>query len=1043
MLLLGIYGGFNMISEEFLYNFINAMSIEERIEVFRKYDLNMNIEEDYYTKWINRKSIVYKKDLYKKFINPVSKTEFNFAIKNLSDKEKKLLAENLSSQNWYTDFEEIINYSLKNNLFEKSKEYDFKYSYRCFLYWAKYKISSFIQTINNYNVSSNVIEQFLDALSFNIESMINKSIIVELHTYKSNNFAVGESPEERFKMFIKNTFCNTESILKFYSKYSVLARLITIKTNYFINHVIDSLKRLNENFLEVKRLIKLNSNEELVNVECAIGDSHNKGKSVIQFIFANNKKLIYKPRNLKIIEKYNDFITWINGNSNLLSIKCNKGIYKEEFAFEKFVEYKECKTEKDVHFYYQKFGQLIAIMYILRGSDFHYENIIANGNNPMIIDIETIFHQPTCINIKETADSKAKKQLMSSVLGSSLIPFIHVNSKTKDLDFSGLSGDEQTLPYEVLVLKNNNTDEIKYEYSKISLKKCNNIPKINGEKVNFRDFIDDIFLGFKNMNEFFINKRKFIISNKFLEHLFNNQITRQVLKNTQSYADLLNFSYHPTCTTDFRNREKLLENLWGYDYTNKENIKYEYFDMLFDDIPIFFTQTNSRDLISSNGDIIENYFEKTALETSIELLANLSNEEIEKQISYMIVNFGKYKNYCKDRFIENNKLHQNIKYDYLLNEINLINEANNIGEYILNQSIICEYDNTITWYDIVHLEKNNQIMTMNESLYDGLSGQIVLFYYLFKITKNEKYKFLIEKMVKSAYQRAKYSEDISAFYGQGALLYPLLILYKNEKHEKYKFLIDEIWKYIKENVSIDNNYDWLTGIAGLIKMAVNTYEILDSNEYIELAKLLGYQLLDILRNKDINNILGGMSHGASGIFYSMNLLFNYTNINEFKVCADKFLSHDRSFFDRTLNGWIDNRNNFQCISKKWCHGSTGIGISRIHFNKNNEFTKEIAIAIENNKDFLHNEDCLCHGNCGDIDFLIESYRHDKNFNTEKIIKNKLNTIMVFKNITNRYKTEEIPGFKKLGLFTGISGIAYLLLRAKFYDEIPSILTLDI
>ena len=77
MLLLGIYGGFNMISEEFLYNFINAMSIEERIEVFRKYDLNMNIEEDYYTKWINRKSIVYKKDLYKKFINPVSKTEFN------------------------------------------------------------------------------------------------------------------------------------------------------------------------------------------------------------------------------------------------------------------------------------------------------------------------------------------------------------------------------------------------------------------------------------------------------------------------------------------------------------------------------------------------------------------------------------------------------------------------------------------------------------------------------------------------------------------------------------------------------------------------------------------------------------------------------------------------------------------------------------------------------------------------------------------------------------------------------------------------------
>ena len=42
--------------------------------------------------------------------------------------------------------------------------------------------------------------------------------------------------------------------------------------------------------------------------------------------------------------------------------------------------------------FYHRQGALLALLYVLDGTDMHYENLIAVGEQPVLVDVETLFH---------------------------------------------------------------------------------------------------------------------------------------------------------------------------------------------------------------------------------------------------------------------------------------------------------------------------------------------------------------------------------------------------------------------------------------------------------------------------------------------------------------------------------------------------------------------------------------------------------------------------------------------------------------------------
>lgn len=84
--------------------------------------------------------------------------------------------------------------------------------------------------------------------------------------------------------------------------------------------------------------------------------------------------------------------------------------------------------------FYFSMGVLVCVAHVLRISDVHYENIIAEHGFPVLVDVETI--GGTCIAANKNA---ASGSIEGSVLATGIIPMETLDANGITSDFSGLS----------------------------------------------------------------------------------------------------------------------------------------------------------------------------------------------------------------------------------------------------------------------------------------------------------------------------------------------------------------------------------------------------------------------------------------------------------------------------------------------------------------------------------------------------------------------------------------------------------------------------
>lgn len=60
------------------------------------------------------------------------------------------------------------------------------------------------------------------------------------------------------------------------------------------------------------------------------------------------------------------------------------------YGYTEYVEARSCADAGEVRTYYVRAGALLAMLHVLRACDVHYENLIANGPFPTVIDGEAL-----------------------------------------------------------------------------------------------------------------------------------------------------------------------------------------------------------------------------------------------------------------------------------------------------------------------------------------------------------------------------------------------------------------------------------------------------------------------------------------------------------------------------------------------------------------------------------------------------------------------------------------------------------------------------
>lgn len=1025
-------------------NPLKYLNIRERNKYFFSNTLDSS-HEQYYTKWLQRTLLSELPENVEAKLTELNITKATFT--RLLNPEITLTNESIEDiqhSDWYQVYKEGLKIIHHNKKEDNLENIDITLAFQPFARWAWVKLQELVKPFRNIINIQTFTVSCLNSLVNNLTKESLRSIVLELHIEKLRETLKGDTSEERFNDFIKKKFLNEKEIQNFYDEYVVLTRILSLKTLYFVQNIKEFLERYTEDKIELTRFFKLDEKEILESIISDLGDTHKKGHTVMLLKFSSGREIFYKPKSLVTTICFQRLLDWVNEKHSTNKLKYHKCLDKNDYGWEEKIVPKDCQYEYEVEQYYENFGALVCIIHFLKGCDIHLENIIASKDMPYVIDLETILHQYVPFSIDKNAEFKAKDIIAESVLGTALLPMMMFkNSKQKGIDMSALNGREQKVPFKVLQLKSVNTDEMNFVYDYGKSISGNNIPQLFKKTIEISKYTKFIHSGFEQIYNLFLENKEELLSKNSPLKQFKNINVRIIARNTQTYANFLQESTHPDYTRDFLEREILFDRLWFYPFKEKKIIQSEIEDLLEGDIPFFSSNTSSTSLIDSRGRIIHNVFETSSYDAMIKLIHEISGKTKAEQLELLDLSVAKLSEKATSKYTNQQRtiLIKQKEVDY--QELLIISKK--IAEDLKKRAIFSDDYSTVTWISKQTLEDgSDSISPISSNFYNGILGIALFYLHIGELTNNSEYRRITKACINTATQSLSFNsfDEISAYYGMGSLIAPLYQYQKLTGDSTFKPFFKKYMELIEEHFTNDKNYDFLSGTSGLINVFVSIYEETKDKKFLELANRMGeYIIKNTYINQDVAILksnytqpLGGFSHGSSGFAYTFARMAQYDS--KYANITNKFLNFDRSLWDESIGGWIDVRKQTLQDSMQWCHGSTGIGLSRIllkSYINDPLLDVEIHKALDN---ILHiyqkSDNGLCHGNMGDTElFLMYSLMTGENKYKSyglKIAKNVLNSL---KFNTNKYSQD-------ISLFNGLAGIGYQSLRLYSPTKIPSV-----
>jgi lantibiotic modifying enzyme len=265
--------------------------------------------------------------------------------------------------------------------------------------------------------------------------------------------------------------------------------------------------------------------------------------------------------------------------------------------------------------------------------------------------------------------------------------------------------------------------------------------------------------------------------------------------------------------------------------------------------------------------------------------------------------------------------------------------------------------------------------------------------------------------------------------------------------------------FTDELIDADQTLDVIAGSAGGILSLLALYRKNQSKEVLAKAIRCGEHLLKTPRKGEDGrrswvglglgeSMLNGISHGAAGYELALSSLSIITGRQDFMEAAKECYAYEASNYDKEEHNWPDLREDDDGKPMKawvcqWCHGAPGIGLSRIGGVKFGADLNLVAEDINNatvcvKKNWPNRVDTLCCGTLGSIEFLNEAGQLLGNQNITSLANQRLVEIFSARQEKGSYSWPTGGTEFNLGLFRGISGVGYTLLR-RLNSDLPNVL----
>jgi type 2 lantibiotic biosynthesis protein LanM len=475
----------------------------------------------------------------------------------------------------------------------------------------------------------------LTGLPVRLIEMLNRTMVLELHLARQQGNLAGETPEARFRSFIQQ-LKQPDIAWNTLKKYPVLSRQIIQTLDQWVDNSLLFLQRLCADWpLICTELSPGRAPGQLVRLESGMGDYHRNGQSVCIATFSSGFQVVYKPRSLALEAHLQTWLCWLNEHGVKPSFRIFKVCDRNHYGWAEYIPATPCTTEAEVHRFYQRQGGYLALLYALKGADFHAGNLIAAGEHPMLIDAETLF-QPTLEASAMPASALTEQMNSESILSIGLLPQ-HQTDKTisslvENSGLIGCAGQKSTRP--MPQWRDQGTDTMRLIREYVTLDGDQNRPTLAGQSVKVEDYIEAIESGFTHVYQRLLNHQETLLGTDSPLHQLRSAETRIILRPTQLYARLLWESFHPDLLEDALDRDLWLDNLAvgiAKAPILAQVLAAERDDLLRNDIPIFTTDLHSRDLRTSQGHIIKDFFSQSGFSCVQNRLQKLTKADLNKQ----------------------------------------------------------------------------------------------------------------------------------------------------------------------------------------------------------------------------------------------------------------------------------------------------------------------------------------------------------------------------------------------------------------------------
>jgi class II lanthipeptide synthase len=832
----------------------------------------------------------------------------------------------------------------------------------------------------------------------------------------------------------------------------VLLRLIATTVQQWTDTSREFILRLDADLAAIRRdVLRSGSATQVARIEGDISDPHNGGRSVRIVGFMDGLRVVYKPKDLRLDTAWHSLIDRLNEANPPVDLKAVRAIAREGYGWTEFIEHSGTDAEGCKRFF-RRAGASLALFHCFAAADMHQENMIASGEHPVPIDLETILHatpQHGAPDPEQQAAEAARDVLANSVMAVGLLPAYGRSPFNDVFAIGGLTSGWTSKT--TIAWTNINTDAMRPTRSKDAGTSNPNLPHVGGGYARFAEHIEDFVSGFADYAKFLarlsrdvklgglfdgfagIPVRKVIRPTRFYYMLL------QRLKNHQSMDDGVTWSAQADFIARLADWEKDVDPFWPLQRAERAAL-------LALNVPHFVSPSDGNEISDAAGVSVHTPA-TSGMERARARVRSLDEPEIAWQIEVIRENTNSASPATRRAKLVDTAA--------VPTRDVFVAEAGRIAAELSDRAI--RRGPGAAWIGLDWLGDADvfQLTCLGPDLYNGASGIALFLAAHASVTGSKPSGELalaaiadIRKNLKSR-NAARIARSLGAggATGLGSIVYAFAAISKclhdddllAEAHAAADLFTDDL-------IAADKQLDVLGGSAGAILCLLRLYRDSRSEAVLRHAEKCGEHLLAQGRlgaegrrswvGQGVGSrALNGMSHGAAGFAYALASLAAATGRDDFTQAASECVAYEDSSYDATRHNWPDLRGagepSWPC---QWCHGAPGIGLARIAAAKRGTMdAKLMADDITNavagvERTWPNSVDTLCCGTLGSVEFLCEAAEALSRGDLRELAARRLLAVLQAASASGDYRWNGGKRRFNLGLFRGLAGVGYTALR---------------